>query len=89
MPSGLRPDPRRQSGLLKSTALATLVGKEYFGDHLPDIRNKDVSQYLRGKWLIELGELSVLNKTDIESLKAFITRREEKYRPPWGRLRRH
>ena len=41
-------------GLLKSTALATLTGQEYFGDHLPDIRNKDASQYLRGKWLIEL-----------------------------------
>jgi predicted P-loop ATPase len=72
-------------GLLKSTALATLAGEEYFGDHMPDIHHKDASQYLRGKWLIELPELAALNKGDIESWKAFITRREEKYRPPWGR----
>jgi predicted P-loop ATPase len=52
---------------------------------MPDIHNKDASQYLRGKWLIELPELAALNKGDIESWKAFITRREEKYRPPYGR----
>jgi predicted P-loop ATPase len=72
-------------GLWKSTALATLAGDEYFGDHMPDIHHKDSSQYLRGKWLIELPELAALNKGDVESWKAFITRREEKYRPPYGR----
>jgi|HubBroStandDraft_6_1064221.scaffolds.fasta_scaffold259129_2 predicted P-loop ATPase len=74
-----------RQGLLKSTALAILAGEEYFGDHMPDIHHKDSSQYLRGKWLIELPELAALNKGDVESWKAFITRREEKYRPPYGR----
>jgi predicted P-loop ATPase len=72
-------------GLVKSKALATLAGEEYFGDHLPDIHTKDASQYLRGKWLVELPELAALNKGDVESWKAFITRRDEKYRPPYGR----
>jgi predicted P-loop ATPase len=71
-------------GVLKSKALATLVGQKYFGDNLPDIHHKDSSQYLRGKWLIELGELATLNKSDVETLKAFITRRVEKYRPSFG-----
>jgi predicted P-loop ATPase len=72
-------------GELKSLSCATLAGEEYFGDHMPDIHSKDASQYLRGKWLIELPELAALNKGDVESWKAFITRREEKYRPPYGR----
>ena len=72
-------------GELKSSTCAALAGEDYFGDHMPDIHNKDASQYLRGKWLIELPELAALNKGDIESWKAFITRREEKYRPPYGR----
>jgi predicted P-loop ATPase len=72
-------------GALKSSTLSILAGEEYFGDHMPDIHHKDASQYLRGKWLIELPELAALNKGDIESWKAFITRREEKYRPPYGR----
>jgi predicted P-loop ATPase len=72
-------------GELKSTACLVLAGEEYFGDHMPDIHSKDASQYLRGKWLIELPELAALNKGDVESWKAFITRREEKYRPPYGR----
>jgi predicted P-loop ATPase len=72
-------------GELKSSSCAVLAGEDYFGDHMPDIHHKDASQYLRGKWLIELPELAALNKGDIESWKAFITRREEKYRPPYGR----
>jgi predicted P-loop ATPase len=73
-----------QQGILKSTALAALAGEAYFGDHLPDIRTKESSQYLRGKWLVELPELAALNKGDIELWKAFITRRSEQYRPPWA-----
>jgi predicted P-loop ATPase len=72
-------------GLEKSKALATLVGEEYFGDHLPDIHTKDASEYLCGRWLVELPELAALNKGDVESWKAFITRREEKYRRSYGR----
>jgi predicted P-loop ATPase len=72
-------------GELKSSSCATLAGEDYFGDHMPDIHSKDASQYLGGKWLIELPELAALNKGDVESWKAFITRREEKYRPPYGR----
>jgi predicted P-loop ATPase len=72
-------------GELKSSSCATLAGEDYFGDHMSDIHSKDASQYLRGKWLIELPELAALNKGDIESWKAFITRREERYRPPYGR----
>jgi len=72
-------------GELKSSACLVLAGEEHFGDHMPDIHSKDASQYLRGKWLIELPELAALNKGDIESWKAFVTRREEKYRPPYAR----
>jgi predicted P-loop ATPase len=72
-------------GKMKSKALAILAGREYFGDQLPDVHHKDASQYLRGKWLIELPELAALNKGDVETWKAFITRQVEKYRPPWGR----
>jgi predicted P-loop ATPase len=72
-------------GAAKSQACAILAG-EWFSDSLPDIHHKDAAQHHRGKWLIEISELSAFTKADVEALKAFITRDTERYRPPYGRL---
>ena len=73
-----------RQGARKSTACA-ILGGDYFSDAMPDIRSgKDASQHLNGKWLIEVAEMSALDKAEAAALKAFITRRVEKYRPSYG-----
>ena len=72
-------------GAGKSTAIRTLCGDEYFGDTVPRLDSKDASDYVRGKWIIELAELSSVSKAEVEHVKAFITRTEEKFRPAYGR----
>lgn len=73
-----------KQGIGKSTA-CSILGGEWFTDTLGDIANKDVVDTMRGKWVIEIGELAVMRKHEVESLKHFITVRTDTVRKAFAR----
>jgi predicted P-loop ATPase len=76
-----------KQGIGKSTFSSILVGEKWFLDGLPNLHDKDSALNLQGIWLVEMGELSALQRSELESAKAFITRQVDKVRPPYGRRR--
>lgn len=71
-------------GIKKSTALRTLAG-EYFTDELADLGSKDAALQIRGVWIVEISELDSLARSEIASIKAFISRTSDRFRPPFGK----
>jgi predicted P-loop ATPase len=73
-----------KQGIGKSEACKALGG-EWFTEMSLSDRTKETVESMQGAWIIEVPELSVFKKKDIESLKAFITITKDKQRLPYGR----
>ncbi len=74
-------------GVLKSSVCRILAGDDWFSDSLPDLSRGDavrVSMHLRGKWLIEIAEMSSFNAAASHRLKEFLTQTAEQYTPKYG-----
>ena len=72
-------------GVGKSTLIAKLGG-EWYSDSLSlnDTKDKTAAEKLQGYWIMEIGELAGMRKTDVETLKAFISRQNDIYRGAYG-----
>lgn len=75
-----------RQGIGKSTLFTRLAGK-WFNDSLSmgDMRDKTSAEKLQGYWLLEIGELAGFRKAEVESVKSFLSRQHDIYRPSYGR----
>lgn len=62
-----------------------LLGRQWFSDTFSTVSGKESFEQIQGAWIIEMAELSGLKKAEIEAVKHFLTKREDRYRPAYMR----
>lgn len=71
-------------GYRKSTMLKEL-GKDWYSDTLDSVTGKEAYMQIQGTWLIEMAELSSIRRAEVESVKHFITKQEDRFRVTFGK----
>lgn len=72
-------------GMGKTTLVESIGGKWYADIDIKE-PGKDTVDAIRGAWIIEVSELAGFKKADVESLKAFISRKVDRVRLAYARL---
>lgn len=73
-------------GIGKSTFIR-IMGKDWYSDSLKitDMKDKTAAEKILGSWVIEISEMDGMNRTDAGTIKSFLSTKEDKYRPAYGR----
>jgi predicted P-loop ATPase len=72
-------------GRLKSTFVRELFGADFVAEDLADLASKDSMIGLAGRWAVEVAELDKMLRASPDTVKAFVSRRVDSYRPPYER----
>jgi predicted P-loop ATPase len=71
-------------GIGKSS-MAQALYEPWFSDEIADLGSKDAAMQMQGVWMIEIAELDAMSRTEVSKIKAFVSRRTDRFRPPYGR----
>lgn len=73
-----------KQGIGKSHIIS-LLGQGWYSDSLNTVQGKEAYEQLQDAWLIEMAELTATKKAEAESVKHFISKREDIYRMAYGK----
>jgi predicted P-loop ATPase len=69
----------------KSTLAFRLFGADYFSDQVGDVTSKDSAERIQGCWCVEVAEMDKFSRVEANAVKSFLSHREDRYRPAYGR----
>jgi predicted P-loop ATPase len=64
--------------------MAQAMFEPWFTDEIADLGSKDAAMQMQGVWAIEVSELDAMSRGEVSKIKAFISRRVDRFRPPYG-----
>lgn len=73
-----------RQGLGKSALIAKLGG-QWFSDTFSTMQGKEAYEQVLGVWLVEIGELAGMRKAEAETIKLYISKQTDRFRPAYGR----
>ncbi len=74
-----------EQGIGKSQTLQALA-EPWVLEELSDMKSKDCKQEIQGQWFVEVSELDAMKRNEIETVKAFIAKQVDTFRPSYGRF---
>lgn len=70
-------------GIGKSTLFSVMGGK-WFSDSVTTAEGKQAMEQLRMAWIVELAELASMRRSDVETMKGFLSRQTDLYRAAYA-----
>ncbi|MFT8709466.1 MAG: virulence-associated E family protein [Sporolactobacillus sp.] len=70
---------------LGKTTLIQKLGKDWFTNSVESFEGKDAAELLQGVWIVEIGEMSAYKKSDLDTIKGFLSRTDDQYRAAYAR----
>lgn len=71
-------------GIGKTTFFSRL-GRGWFSNSVGTFEGKEAAELLRGVWIVEIGELEALSRSDVKLVKQFLSKTEDQYRAAYAR----
>lgn len=75
---------RGRQGIGKSALIARLGGR-WFSDSFTTLQGKDAYEQVLGVWIMEVGELAGMRRAEAETIKLYISKQVDRFRPAYGR----
>jgi predicted P-loop ATPase len=71
---------------IKKTTTFNVLGGPFYSNDIAALGTKDAQEQILGKWIVELDELEAVTRAaDVAAVRAFVSRRIDDFRLPYGR----
>lgn len=68
------------------SSLFSLMGGEWFTDSIKSIEGKEGMEGIQGRLIAEMGEMIAVKRSEVASIKGFVSSQVDRYRPAYGRV---
>ncbi len=70
---------------LGKTTLIQKLGRGWFTNSIESFEGKEAAELLQGVWIVEIGEMGAYSRSDVRTIKSFLSRTEDSYRAAYAR----
>lgn len=69
----------------KKSSFVNKLGMQWYSDTFTTVHGKEAFEQLQGAWIMEMAEMAGFRKADRESIKHYVSKQEDTYRPAYGK----